>query len=304
MFLNFMVNSTKSFDLIEIVVGIIKIITFSTIIIQALVQYFISYNYYMYYKIPTKYFSRLKKKDFFESIFLLFSFLVLFFFVANFIIFYIVFNAEKVIMIKDISTNKIKILIKFVYLTVSIFFIRFPSFLYSIIIGEKLNSNCNNSIAVIKELLKFLLKSFGILIFLIIIKCILKWDYFVITLYIIVYIITIIFFISDAFFISFGNVNPKLNKEFEIFSINKFKFANIYDYGDSVLAVKIKLCNDKIILKLDNYFVTSKMDKKFKNILVNNVVREKEGKKIKDLVSKDDTFHLKKLINIFRKVIS
>lgn len=272
MLFNFIINRTNSFNLIENIVGVTTIISFSALIIQSFYQYYISFRFYTYYNVPTKYFSKIRKRDFFESTFLIFSFLLLFF-VASKIIFNSLLYSEEICKINFFSKE---ILHDLFFNFIAIAFIRFPSFLYTIIVDEDLNENFINSKVPQKKLMGFLIVNFIILVLFSLRYLCKKLIY----LYIIVYFIFIIIFFRRAFFISLGNSNLRLNKEFEIFRVGVNKYASINDYGDSVLALKVKIVDEKIFLYLDKYFILSKNGKSFENIVFKDVIRIKNRKEI------------------------
>lgn len=237
---------------------------------------------------PTKYFSKVRKRDFFESTFLIFSFLILFF-VSSYIIFYSLLYSEEICKINIFSKE---FLFDLFFNFIAIAFIGFPLFLYTIIVDEDSNENFINSKVPQRKLKKFLIVNFIILV-------LFSLRYFykkLIYLYIFVYCIFIIIFFICAFFISLGNLNPGLNKEFEIFRVGVNKYASINDYGDSVLALKIKIDDKKIFLYLDKYFIFSKNGKSFENIVFRDVIRIKNRKEIEDNNKRNSISKIKNLM--------
>lgn len=245
----------------------------------------------MFYNIPTKYFSKIRKRDFFESTFLLLSFLILFFVVSS-VFFHSLLHTEEIDMRNIFSNDTFILLLDLFFNFIAIAFIRFPSFLYTIIVDEDLNENFINSKVPQIKLKKFLIINFFIL-------ALFSLRYFfknLIYLYIIAYFIFFIIFFRRAIFISLGNSNPRLNKEFEIFKVGVNKYASINDYGDSVLALKIKIYDKKIFLYLDKYFIISKNGKSFENIVFKDVIRIKNRKEIEENKNKKGISEIKNTI--------
>lgn len=239
--------------LIENAGNIIALISFISIIMQSIFQYFISFRYSAFYYIPLKYFSKINKRIFFESI----SLLGLCLFLLWIAIFFI----------NDISFGDSLINLQvFLNFFISILILSFPNLLVKFIKQKEFSDYINyKNIAVVLLIILIINTILYVAIIIILNQVILIFikDHFVnkIINYVIISFIYIPKYIKNIFFISTGSSNPIYKKDYETFCYEGIFYSIVYDYGDKVLAIESCLeCDNKktIVLLIGSYFIFPK----------------------------------------------
>lgn len=84
---------------------------------------------------------------------------------------------------------------------------------------------------------------------------------------------------------SFGYVTAKGNREYQVFADSNQQYAVIIDYSDTVLAQKVEVKDDTLVIDTSDYYFFSKDSRKFVFSKYDNVIFDNKSNKNIDLLS-------------------